>query len=110
MLVAPFAGAWIEICETKCLEKLFGVAPFAGAWIEIQTAILSLTRRAVAPFAGAWIEISGYALLISLVMSLPSRERGLKYFYYSTCDIPPAVAPFAGAWIEMGRKEENENN
>ena len=34
-------------------------------------------------------------------MSLPSRERGLKYFYYSTCDIPPAVAPFAGAWIEI---------
>ena len=76
--VAPFAGAWIEICETKCLEKLFGVAPFAGAWIEIQTAILSLTRRAVAPFAGAWIEIVTDIGKVMYEKSLPSRERGLK--------------------------------
>ena len=78
--VAPFAGAWIEICETKCLEKLFGVAPFAGAWIEIQTAILSLTRRAVAPFAGAWIEIVTDIGKVMYEKSLPSRERGLKLF------------------------------
>ena len=34
-LVAPFAGAWIEI--EKQLQDTFGscVAPFAGAWIEI---------------------------------------------------------------------------
>ena len=35
-LVAPYAGAWIEmfqysICWSYCL-----VAPYAGAWIEIQ--------------------------------------------------------------------------
>ena len=34
-LVAPYAGAWIEI--TKVSEMSFGstVAPYAGAWIEI---------------------------------------------------------------------------
>ena len=39
--------------------------------------------RTVAPLAGAWIEID--ALLrtaILLKMSLPSRERGLKYAYH----------------------------
>ena len=34
----------------------------------------------VAPFAGAWIEIHNYpARGLSGLMSLPSRERGLKY-------------------------------
>ena len=33
------------------------VAPFAGAWIEISVAVTSVTFLSVAPFAGAWIEI-----------------------------------------------------
>ena len=33
------------------------VAPFAGAWIEIGLGRLNSTTRSVAPFAGAWIEI-----------------------------------------------------
>ena len=33
------------------------VAPFAGAWIEIGVLLISLTVFIVAPFAGAWIEI-----------------------------------------------------
>ena len=34
-LVAPFAGAWIEIYRTIDRIKKLDVAPFAGAWIEI---------------------------------------------------------------------------
>ena len=34
-------------------------------------------------------------------MSLPSRERGLKFKYFSAKSFLPAVAPFAGAWIEI---------
>ena len=34
------------------------VAPFAGAWIEIDKAMKYAFERIVAPFAGAWIEIS----------------------------------------------------
>ncbi len=46
-------------------------------------------------------------------MSLPSRERGLKY--YRTLRIPRKqyVAPLAGAWIEMllfGKCGINRNN
>ena len=33
------------------------VAPFAGAWIEIRSAAASSPGDRVAPFAGAWIEM-----------------------------------------------------
>ena len=33
------------------------VAPFAGAWIEILMKRVRLTKEIVAPFAGAWIEM-----------------------------------------------------
>ena len=38
-MVAPFAGAWIEILVDQQKQISGCVAPFAGAWIEI--AILS---------------------------------------------------------------------
>ena len=56
-LVAPFAGAWIEIIADDNYIKFCIVAPFAGAWIEIVTNILIAVTSNVAPFAGAWIEI-----------------------------------------------------
>ena len=34
------------------------VAPYAGAWIEITGAATRLRTPAVAPYAGAWIEIA----------------------------------------------------
>ena len=34
-VVAPFAGAWIEIDRERNVYILNSVAPFAGAWIEI---------------------------------------------------------------------------
>ena len=42
--------------------------------------------------------LSGFTFI---VLSLPSRERGLKYC--GKCRIPDMiqVAPFAGAWIEI---------
>ena len=33
--------------------------------------------------------------------SLPSRERGLKYYYESSTAAVWYVAPLAGAWIEI---------
>ena len=79
-LVAPFAGTWIEIRETKVKEwEKRGVAPFAGAWIEIRTPPCLRPQRSVAPFAGAWIEMIHRLAINSSRGSLPSRERGLKY-------------------------------
>ena len=45
----------------------------------------------VAPLAGAWIEIFLYLPSFILILSLPSRERGLKF----------AIAVFKG--MEKGR-------
>ena len=55
------------------------VAPFAGAWIEIITQICMTLHMSVAPFAGAWIEIVTLHIPLPCELSLPSRERGLKF-------------------------------
>jgi len=59
-IVAPRAGAWIEIETSKSLRNLVTVAPRAGAWIEIDIILSKFTCYYVAPRAGAWIEICGY--------------------------------------------------
>ena len=35
-IVAPLAGAWIEISKTATIYFTTDVAPLAGAWIEIK--------------------------------------------------------------------------
>ena len=55
------------------------VAPFAGAWIEIKSKLQIKQRAKVAPFAGAWIEITSHLTVPSVTVSLPMRERGLKF-------------------------------
>ena len=55
----------------------------------------------VAPLAGAWIEIIAFATDAETVMSLPSRERGLKFFLTIKRYTSIIVAPLAGAWIEI---------
>ncbi len=127
LVVAPFAGAWIEIpyinewnlssfmshpsrvrglkfVAMQAVENDVAVAPFAGAWIEIFVAGASFSHALVAPFAGAWIEILTSALKPGLVeTSHPSRVRGLKSFTMDACRPSTIVAPFAGAWIEIAR-------
>ena len=81
-LVAPHAGAWIEIIIPDIIKKSsFIVAPHAGAWIEIENDTTVKTMiSTVAPHAGAWIEISSSGYMSGTV----------------------GVAPHAGAWIEIG--------
>ena len=65
-LVAPLAGAWIEMRNENCDVYIFLVAPLAGAWIEIR------------PLRTEQLSIR----------SLPSRERGLKYVQgYAACHL-----------------------
>ena len=55
----------------------------------------------VTPFAGVWIEISELSEGNNCIVSLPSRECGLKSTF-SKIEIPSfAVTPFAGVWIEI---------
>ncbi len=57
LLVAPRAGAWIEIDFGVYTVPLFRVAPRAGAWIEIDQRHRQRHCSLVAPRAGAWIEM-----------------------------------------------------
>ena len=99
--VAPFTGAWIEILRLQISKQTYqslpsrerglksldasleysaiSVAPFTGAWIEINFLEQHCQCVCVAPFTGAWIEIGAGCHLRSVVPSLPSRERGLKF-------------------------------
>ena len=63
-----------------------------------------MSINAVAPLAGAWIEIGKYGDLSERPTSLPSRERGLKFFTVCFITIFRHVAPLAGAWIEIYRE------
>ena len=100
--VAPLAGAWIEIMITCQKIECIKVAPLAGAWIEIFTRKNSPCSLSVAPLAGAWIEIpEAWRVNGPWILSLPSRERGLKLIcLYRICS-SIWVAPLAGAWIEI---------
>ena len=62
-VVAPFAGAWIEITNLCYFNLDIFVAPFAGAWIEIYLESDTYHNEMVAPFAGAWIEIQKTPIL-----------------------------------------------
>ena len=64
---------------------------------------MSKVTEGVAPLAGAWIEIQNLDLKTFQSLSLPSRERGLKYSDYLLILSHVLVAPLAGAWIEMSQ-------
>ena len=86
-LVAPFAGAWIEIKYVIGYFSRHIVAPFAGAWIEMLNGVPISSAVVVAPFAGAWIEMTEAALPEDTPESLPSRERGLKFIKSLLCAV-----------------------
>ena len=56
----------------------------------------------VAPLAGAWVEINiKFCTVVVAVVSLPSRERGLKSLHLPQSWSDNLVAPLAGAWVEI---------
>ena len=77
------------------------VAPRAGAWIEMWLKWLDLGLGQVAPRAGAWIEIILVEVFGRCLLSLPVRERGLKSAAVTATRSSAIVAPRAGAWIEI---------
>ena len=99
--VAPLAGAWVEISTVESIQSRIIVAPLAGAWVEILYMEDGRREDYVAPLAGAWVEIimnNEYGVITKVaplagawveilrsilpdpqnLLSLPSRERGLK--------------------------------
>ena len=64
----------------------------------------------VAPFAGARIEMLEESLCSESELSLPSRERGLKYAMHIQMIQMQQVAPFAGARIEICECTDKTNS
>ena len=52
-LVAPFAGAWIEIVMDGRVDRIEEVAPFAGAWIEILISIGTVAENGSRSLGGS---------------------------------------------------------
>ena len=55
----------------------------------------------VTPFAGVWIEIGLLDITGVSLLSLPSRECGLKCSMRNSNMQGDIVTPFAGVWIEI---------
>ena len=77
------------------------VAPFAGAWIEILASCLAPTVIMSLPSRERGLKFWRIVQIDHLESSLPSRERGLKLSYFKKRGKLCMVAPFAGAWIEI---------
>ena len=102
--VAPLAGAWIEIIEQISRITGYNVAPLAGAWIEILFRDPQDCKSHVAPLAGAWIEINpAHESTPMSAMSLPSRERGLKYVEIFHKDCRPKSLPSRERGLKLCR-------
>ena len=73
--------------ETTGVEPYY-VAPHAGVWIEIMICPVDLFNPSVTPLVGVWIEIlRSRHKGTSNLMSLPTRECGLKYKVYYHADL-----------------------
>ena len=78
--VAPFVGAWIEICifATNFLVAFGSSLRGCVGWTCDK--LMLWVHQIVAPFVGAWIEMILFRAALGCYASLPSWERGLKFF------------------------------
>ena len=72
-----------------------------GVWIEISPNIKTGVFCAVTPYMGVWIEIVKFDTELVRLMSLPTWECGLKYFYTHLIFLITHVTPYMGVWIEI---------
>ena len=56
-MVAPFAGAWIEIIPPAMISKPQASLPSRERGLKLLCPLVVVWYTLVAPFAGAWIEM-----------------------------------------------------
>ena len=76
--VAPLAGAWIEIGIVSTVKGILNVAPLAGAWIEMRNRLWPLLDWMSLPLRERGLKYENFKTGVNGKMSLPLRERGLK--------------------------------
>ena len=78
-LVAPHAGAWIEITKRQCCaDGAFEVAPTRGRGLKYFYQLLCLKLNIVAPTRGRGLKLHLTFVERSLLFVAPTRGRGLK--------------------------------
>ncbi len=85
----------------ECQDLFNPVTPLAGVWIEIVNTRCFICSCCVTPLAGVWIEIGFSVVDILTLLSLPSRECGLKFVEAQDIQLAIQVTPLAGVWIEI---------
>ena len=80
---------------------IFAVAPHAGAWIEIVAAVCTTWLILSPPTRGRGLKLQLCIQISILTRSPPTRGRGLKLWEMSKEELEEWVAPHAGAWIEI---------
>ena len=72
-LSLPTRERGLKSAPTLTLTPCALVAPYAGAWIEIHDEWWIISKRCVAPYAGAWIEILNEELNAALAVGRSLR-------------------------------------
>ena len=96
----------MKSCSERLPEKGVMVAPFAGAWIEIMRTKSTSSKILSLPSRERGLKFEECPENYARCESLPSRERGLKFFLVLLWMNMQKVAPFAGAWIEIERHSQ----
>ncbi len=76
-MVAPRAGAWVEIVQRRGAERLPVSRPVRARGLKFDGGHLKM-KEEVAPRAGAWVEILVGQGGDAPALSRPVRARGLK--------------------------------
>ena len=77
--VAPYTGAWIETVIARRIFSDDNVAPYTGAWIETTAASGALPLPVLSlPTRERGLKLAGLSDIKKKIESLPTRERGLK--------------------------------
>ena len=77
--VVPLVGTWIEIKDGSGKHGTpAAVVPLVGTWIEIYSGQSNPTTLWVVPLVVTWIGILWLSTKTQLLVSSPSRRRGLK--------------------------------
>ena len=100
-LVAPFAGAWIEISEEETNPWSVLSLPSRERGLKFRKRREQDMERPSLPSRERGLKCKMRNNAIKKYRSLPSRERGLKFETIGEDTEYEIVAPFAGAWIEI---------
>ena len=100
--VAPYTGAWIEICYAPITQTDTRSLPTRERGLKYMDLKEALGDELVAPYTGAWIEIKCHRWQRKIVPKVaPSTRAWIEIMQWRASGMAHTVAPYTGAWIEI---------